>query len=170
MKKNILFFVICILAVAGMRAQDIDTLPCGQRVKDYYYQHWHDTSEFYLHPDTNHINEYSVMLQGLGMASVCRTIAYQHYTDTPLRIRGLWALVSQDAEGHGINHHVTILDSTKLPEYLYLYVRNPKVQMDSITFDTSRWLLPVAHARWDTNQPKMFCLQKFADGRYGYDY
>ena len=45
MKKSILIFVIAILACTGMRAQDIDTLPCGQRVKDYYYPHWIDTME-----------------------------------------------------------------------------------------------------------------------------
>ena len=37
MKKTILIFVICILAVAGMRAQDIDTLPCGQREINHFH-------------------------------------------------------------------------------------------------------------------------------------
>lgn len=79
-------------------------------------------------------------------------------------------MVAQDRE-HGLYFdRGSLLDSTKLPEYLYLYVRNPAVQMDTVTWDTNRWLLPVAHARWDTNQPKMLCIKKFADGRYGNEY
>ncbi len=170
MKKSILIFVIAILACTGMRAQDIDTLPCGQRVKDYYYPHWIDTMEYYLHPEKYHTSEYDHRLKVRGFGDMLNVEVYQNYTDRPIKVRGLWAMVAQDRE-HGLfDRGGSLLDSTKLPEYLYLYVRNPAVQMDTVTWDTNRWLLPVAHARWDTNQPKMLCIKKFADGRYGNEY
>ena len=170
MKKAILIFVICILAGTGMHAQDIDTLPCGQRVKNYFYPHWHDTSDVYLHPDRYRVSDYTNAFETLGDADLPRVMAYQNYTDTPLRIKGIWALVSQEPYAHGMITPGRIIDSTRQPEYLYLYVRNPKVQVDTVTWDTNRWLLPVAHARWDTTEPKMLCLKKLADGRYGNDY
>ena len=170
MKKTILIFVITILACTGMRAQDIDTLPCGQRVKNYYYPHWIDTMEYYLHPEKYHTSEYDHRLKVRGFGDMLNVEVYQNYTDRPIKVRGLWAMVAQDRE-HGLfDRGGSLLDSTKLPEYLYLYVRNPAVQMDTVTWDTNRWLLPVAHARWDTNQPKMLCIKKFADGRYGNEY
>ena len=170
MKKSILIFVIAILACTGMRAQDIDTLPCGQRVKNYYYPHWIDTMEYYLHPEKYHTSEYDHRFKVRGFGDMLNVEVYQNYTDRPIKVRGLWAMVAQDRE-HGLfDRGGSLLDSTKLPEYLYLYVRNPAVQMDTVTWDTNRWLLPVAHARWDTNQPKMLCIKKFADGRYGNEY
>ena len=170
MKKLILISVICVLAWTGTVAQDIDTLPCGQRVRNYYYPHWYDTSDLYLNPDNYYISQNTNRLQANTFAEYPFTIAYQYYTETPVRVRGLWAMVSQDADGHGLYRYVRVLDSTKLPEYLYLYVRNPKIQPDTVTWDTTRWLLPVAHARWDTNQPRMLCLKRFADGRNGNEY
>ena len=86
MKKSILIFVIAILACAGMRAQDIDTLPCGQRVKNYYYPHWIDTSDIYLHPDRYHINEHTNKLRARGQGKLRKTQVFQHYTETPLRM------------------------------------------------------------------------------------
>ena len=175
MKKTILIFVIAILACAGMRAQDIDTLPCGQRQRNYFYNEWYDTADWFFHPDkygflitedNNHLNPMSSYNADPNMVRV-----FQQYTDNPIRIRGLWALVSQEASGspeHAFPMY--IIDSTRLPEYLYLYVRNPKVPRDSVTWDSTRWLLPVAHARWDTNQPHMICLPRTADGRYGNSY
>ena len=175
MKKSILIFVIAILACAGMRAQDIDTLPCGQRQRNYFYNEWYDTADWFFHPDkygylitedNNHLNPMSSYNADPNMVRV-----FQQYTDNPIRIRGLWALVSQEASGspeHAFPMY--IIDSTRLPEYLYLYVRNPKVPRDSVTWDSTRWLLPVAHARWDTNQPHMICLPRTADGRYGNSY
>ena len=155
-----------------MLAQDIDTLPCGQRVREYYYPHWFDTSDLYLHPDNFYfVYDYTWHFMPRSFGEICPTEAYQQYTDKPIRIRGLWAMVSQYASNTNyLLPWIIIQDSTRLPEYLYLYARNPKVEMDTVTWDTNRWLIPVAHARWDTNQPKMLCMQKFADGRFGNAY
>ena len=176
MKKIILTFVICILAWTGMRAQDIDTLPCGQRQRNYFYNEWYDTADWFLHPDKygnairptrNHLNA----IQDYQTTSHS-VIANQQYSTVPIRARGLWALVSQDARGMPENPRpIYIQDSTRLPEYLYLYIPDPNIKPDtSIMCDSSHWLIPVAHARWDTNQPKMICLPRTADGRYGNSY
>ena len=174
MKKISLIFVISILAWTGMRAQDIDTLPCGQRQHNYSYPRWYDTADWFLHPDKYHyITQYSVHFnpRNSGRSNVVE--ANQCYTATPIRVRGLWAMVSQDVTGfpernNSANH--VILDSTRLPEYLYLYVRDSVIKPDTVSYDSSRWLKPVAHARWDTNQPRMLCMEKTADGRYGHSY
>ena len=178
MKKSILIFVIAILACTGMRAQDIDTLPCGQRQRNYFYNEWYDTADWFHHPDKygNAITESNNHLNAIQdyQTTSHSMIANQQYTAIPIQARGLWALVSQDVRGMPENPNPTYIyvqDSTRLPEYFYLYIPDPNVKPDtSIMCDSSHWLVPVAHARWDTNQPKMICLPRTADGRYGNSY
>lgn len=54
-------------------------------------------------------------------------------------------------------------DSTRLPEYLYLGMRD--VEWPQSHYSTEKFLEWVDSVRWDTLQPKMVCMKQFADGR-----
>ena len=58
-----------------------------------------------------------------------------------------------------------IMDTNRLPEYLYLYVRDTKVELP-IPGKESYFLKRVASVRWDTAHPKLMCLIQDADGRW----
>lgn len=55
MKKIILIIVMSVLQTMVLAQipypPSTDTLPCGERQRDYFYSEWYDTSNFYLHPD-----------------------------------------------------------------------------------------------------------------------
>ena len=98
-----------------------DTLPCGQRQRYHYYSSWYDTTYFYYSPETyrrypeygnivgfhDEQNPFTITLQ-----------AWQQFAPRPIRIKGLWAMVS--SRSYDASLHV--LDTNRLPEYLYLYV------------------------------------------------
>ena len=55
MKKIVLIIVMSVLQTMVLAQipypPSTDTLPCGERQRDYFYSEWYDTSNFYLHPD-----------------------------------------------------------------------------------------------------------------------
>ena len=174
MKKNILLIAMLVPLCAGVQAQNpvsisTDTLPCGVRLPNYYYGHWYDTTGWYQDPDHWFYNPVSSDVQFTKESYFDGYMwrAYQQYAPRPIRIKGLWAMVSQYAGPNPESPATSCLpvrDSTRLPEYLYLYVRNPKVE-DTDSYRTY-FLTRIATVRWDTAQPKMMCVQKTADGRF----
>ena len=173
MKKILLTAIISLLAWTGLSAQDIDTLPCGQRQPNYFYPIWYDTASWYLKPDEWRmgygLDQWEVHFNPWGSVYSHSAVIFQQYTENPVRIQGLWAMVSQKADGfpdRDYNPQFGVSDNSKLPEFLYLYVRNPKVDPDTVGWGPTFWLFPVAHARWDTNQPKMLCVKQTDDERF----
>ena len=185
MKKIILTIVMMAAALTALRAQyttriSTDTMPCGVRQPNYYYSAWYDTTEWYLYGsalDSIHVyndgrdtfyyhwSPYHVGFGGINNAQAIAdlTHVYQQYAPHPIRIKGIWAMVSQYA-GNQMNspdggNIFPIFDSARVPEYFYLYVRNAGWDSipDSILLDR------VATLRWDTSQPKMMCIQKTLD-------
>ena len=170
MKKLIFITAAIVMAGMGLRAQDIstDTLPCGQRQPHFYYYSWYDTAYWYWHPDEHN------MRNALSSELCCpqNFRVYKQYVRDSIRVRGVWALLSQNANGNPNNPYdpyPMYQDTPRVPEYLYLYVYNPKVPWVNYT-DTSRFLLRVATARFDTVSPKMMCFQGTADDRYPHSY
>lgn len=170
MKKIIFITAAIVMAGMGLRAQDIstDTLPCGQRQPHFYYYSWYDTAYWYWHPDEHN------MRNALSSELCCpqNFRVYKQYVRDSIRVRGVWALLSQNANGNPNNPYdpyPMYQDTPRVPEYLYLYVYNPKVPWVNYT-DTSRFLLRVATARFDTVSPKMMCFQGTADDRYPHSY
>lgn len=148
---------VCAQAVAPSR----DTLPCGQRQRCYYYSKWYDTADWYLRPYCNGLYPSSDIF-GLGSASSSEyhwSNTVQQYAPRPIRVKGLWALLSKDPPMG------RIMDTNRLPEYLYLYVRDTNVELP-IPGKESYFLQRVASVRWDTAHPKMMCLIQDADGRW----
>ena len=168
-----MLIAIMVPLCAGVKAQNpvsisTDTLPCGVRLPNYYYGRWYDTTGWYQDPDNWIWNPMSIDVHFIEecYSDGFRWRAFQQYAPRPIRIKGLWAMVSQYA-GPNPEDTTTCLpvrDSTRLPEYLYLYVRNPKVE-DTDSYMTY-FLTRIATVRWDTAQPKMMCVQKTADGRF----
>ena len=165
-----------------------DTLPCATRQPNYYYSYWYDTTWWYLNP-TSHDTFYVYDIPGLDIDTIfyrwtpdrveftptseavegSYVYSFEQYAPHPIRIKGIWGMVSQyagstpDNPGASINYH-SIHDSTRLPEYFYLYVRDPKVGLP--LNDTSSFLERIATVRWDTAQPKMMCLPKTQDPQF----
>ena len=175
MKKTSFIFIVLVLAWTGLKAQAVDTLPCGERNPDYFYTHWYDTADWFLNPkkydnpyfpgkpwSAFHFNSH------VGYGSAGNVMTFEQYTPHPLRVKGVWAMLSQTSSMDPCQPpQWGVKDSARLPEYLYLYVPNPDVPLDpSHWMDTSRWLLRVATVRWDTAHPKMLCLKKTADGHH----
>ena len=176
MKNIILTLLATLLLLAEVQAQTIDTLPCGERQRNFFYSTWYDTSTFYLNPDDPYAN--NTYLQKVSFHAIFnyeaynpyRTQVYQQYSPDSIVIKGIWAMVSQDANGYPgePSNFFNVLDSSRLPEYFYLYVPNPKVDTSLLEYgDTSRYLIRVATVRWDTAHPKMLCVQKCHDDRFG---
>jgi hypothetical protein len=69
-------------------------------------------------------------------------------------------MVAQDAN-FGIAGNDPVADSTRLPEYLYLYLRDKRYETPDD--DPIHFLERIATVRWDTAQPKMMCLPSTAD-------
>ena len=192
MKKIVVLTMLVLLttAVFGQRPARIstDTLPCVTRQPNYYYSYWYDTTWWYLNP-TSRDTFYVCDIPGLdidtfwnlwGPNRVDFTQAsradegtyvwtFEQYAPRPIRIKGIWGMVSQYAGGEPENPHSTlnywpIFDSTRLPEYFYLYVRDPKVPLP-LNNETT-FLERIATVRWDTAQPKMMCLPKTQDPKF----
>ena len=181
MKKIVFLIVISAVFCTALRAQNTrvstDTMPCVTRMSNYWYSSWYDTLDWYLYGsalDSIHVyndgrdtyyfhwTPYQVGFDGITTAEESGrnfVNVFRHCAPHPIRIRGLWAMVSQYA-GDMMDIPFggdcwPILDSTRLAEYFYLYV--PKSGADSTSkpgFDLNR----IATLRWDTAQPKMMCL------------
>ena len=175
MKKLFLSIVVLALLCNAVQAQShvwisADTLPCGERQRDYYYSVWYDTVDFYLRPDGYSYSspEFSgnfMNLEGFGGSSVPRVIEWkQQFASRRIRIKGLWAMVRQD----GPASIYTLMDSMRLPEYLYIGLRDKDWPVPS--YSTEKFLTCMDSVRWDTAQPKMMCVKQTADGRKGNRY
>ena len=172
MKRIVSIIAMIVLLTAEVCAQypnqtpSRDTLPCGQRQRYHYYSSWYDTTYIYYSPETyrrypeygnivgfhDEQNPFTITLQ-----------AWQQFAPRPIRIKGLWAMVS--SRSYDASLHV--LDTNRLPEYLYLYVRDTSKEIPTIDKPFSDFLIRVATVRWDTAHPKMMCLPQTADGRLG---
>ncbi|GEM_PF-2096533 len=172
MKKIVSLIAMAILLTAEVCAQQYpnqtpsrDTLPCGQRQRYHYYTSWYDTTYFHYSPETfRRYPEYGNIVGFGDQTSLYypELIAYQQFAPRPIRIKGLWAMVSSrtyDASLH-------VLDTNRLPEYLYLYVRDTSKPIPTVG-KPSDFLIRVATVRWDTAHPKMMCLPQAAYGQLG---
>ena len=170
MKKTILIIAMLALLCSALMAQNpvrisTDTLPCGERQRDYYYSAWYDTVDFYLRPDGYNYSSPEfpgnfMNLEWFGGSSVPRIIKWkQQFTSRRIRIRGLWAMVRQ----YGPQSIYTLEDSSRLPEYLYIGLRAKDWPLPS--YSTDKFLTCMDSVRWDTAQPKMMCVKQTADGR-----
>jgi hypothetical protein len=156
-----------------------DTLLCGERQPNYYYSQWYDTTDWYLYGsaldsfqvvynDTYWLDFHPELFGWASYGGACGyTTTFQQYTPRPLRIKGLWAMVSQYKGGKpndpGYLSWIPVIDSSRMPEYMYLYTRKDTTQ-HLHEYDTAELLLErIATVRWDTAHPKMMCLQKTLD-------
>ena len=168
MKKMVLI-IICVIQTVMVDAQvpypsSADTLPCGVRQRNYYYSSWYDTCYWYFVPEAyNRFPDDGELVSTFGPTNevtshFTRTI--QQFADRPIRVKGMWAMVYQ----YGVDIGDLVLDSTRLPEYLSLYVRDTN-EPPPINAPSDNFLVRVASARWDTAQPKMMCMKQTADER-----
>ena len=168
MKKISLIITVIVLLHTAMQAQQVsssrDTLPCGMRLPNYYYSHWYDTTSWYLYPDyalfpnspgVNFI-DFAIKRQDVA-AHLSSQYVYQQYTDTPIKVRGLWAMVIS------ADPIYRVLDTNRLPEYLCLYSRDTTKPAADYTY----FLSPIDSVRWDTARPRMMCLNQTYDARIG---
>lgn len=166
MKKNALIIIMCAMQVVAWGQTPVpsrDTLPCGMRQRNYYYSTWYDTSYWFFSPETYFMypdrEPWVAQLSSSGGGSLYYTLTIQQFASRRIRIRGLWAMVSQN----GPDGYYTVLDTNRLPEYLYLYVRNPDGVALTSGGRSDDFLLRVASVRWDTAQPKMMCMRQTFD-------
>jgi hypothetical protein len=189
MKKIVFTIVMMAVLCPALRGQNparvsTDTLPCGVRMPNYWYSDWYDTTPWYLYGsarDSIHVYNdgrdtyYFHWHPGrVGLDGVCNeqgfpcdlTTVFEQYAPTPIRVKGLWVMLSQYAgdmmyQNNGGNIY-PVLDSTRLPEDLYLYVPRAGAENTSTLYYLDR----VATVRWDTAHPKMMCLQKTLDSTF----
>lgn len=167
MKKIVLIMVMSALLDMGASAQIVrpsrDTLPCDMRHCDYYYSSWYDTNYWYFNPEA-----YSLFIkEGDDAAGLwpcnesdnyCHITPYiQQFTPRAIRIKGMWAMVHPS----GLGDRDVVLDSTRLPEYLSLYIRDTNEPLP--IYEQNYFLERIASARWDTATPKMMCMSRLAD-------
>ena len=204
MKKIFLTIVIAVGLCTTLQAQNTristDTLPCGVRLPSYWYGAWFDTVDWYLYGsgrDSIHIYNdgrdtyyYHWTPNQIGFYSFSfynepnYQVAYKQYASHPIRVKGIWGMLSQYAGRHpneldGGNYYYPVLDSARLREDFYLYQRIPNAMnktgctdlhgKDSVGGDTTQYkpdcfeLLCIDSVRWDTAHPKMMCLQSTLD-------
>ena len=135
-----------------------DTLPCGERQRDYYYSSWYDTCYWYYIPEAaNLFPDDGERVARLEVDNWETSLVIQQFADRPIRIKGVWAMVHQGVPS-------LVSNPIRLPEYIYLYVRDTNLAI-SEDGKPDRWLVNVASVRWDTAQPKMMCMKQTADER-----
>ena len=182
----ILMLVLLSGATQGQQPVRIstDTMPCGVRQPNYYYSSWYDTLDWYLYGSA--LDSFQVLYNDTfwltfnpdgfewdSYGGACGyTRVFQQYTPRPLRIRGLWAMVSQykggDPKRPTYLSDVPVIDSARMPEYMYLYTPKDTTQHFHDR-DTGELLLDrIATVRWDTAHPKMMCFQKTLDPAFAY--
>ena len=189
MKKVFLLFAMTVLFLSVGWAQlpvrvSTDTLHCGVRQPNYYYSAWFDTTDWYLYGsaqdsiivyndgrDTFYASfDPSVIVWDRTGGSGAHVRTYQQYAPRPIRIKGLWAMVSQNVGGNPDDPNyiswTNVMDSARLPEYMYLYqLKDTTSNPDA---DGNLYLERIATVRWDTAHPKMMCLQKTLDPAFAY--
>ena len=167
MKKIVSIIALAVLLTAEVAAQprpSRDTLPCGQRQRNHYYTAWLDTMDLYFHQPSHRYNPSHNNIIGLENATSSQThtmVTYKQYAPRPIRIKGLWAMLSQYTPYGSL-----VSDTSRLPEYLYLYVRDTNEDPPTREKPSSYFLRRVATVRWDTARPKMMCIQQDAAGRF----
>ena len=170
MKKIVSLIAMAVLLTAEVCAQypnqtpSRDTLPCGQRQRYHYYGIWYDSTYLYYSPEA--FRKYPDYGNVAGFHDLQEPFdntlqAVQQFVPRAIRIKGLWAMVS--SRSYDATLHV--LDTNRLPEYLYLYVRDTSKEPPTFDKPFSDFLILKAAARWDTAHPKMMCLPQTADGR-----
>ena len=143
MKIKSIVTVFCVLLTSTLNAQHyegLDTIP--GRYKDFYYPEWYDECPGFC-TDSAKFTPFCSMV-GYG------TIIRENYTPRPLTVKGVAVMVARDE----LDGPRTPLDTTRLPEYVFLYQRDHS-QPDSLLF--------VDSARWDTVVPKVMRLPTICD-------
>ena len=166
MKKSLfLFMIVALSAMMGAQAQSLDTV--YGRQPEYYYTYWYDTCLWYTDPDSAAMRRSSaiVFMHNSYWTDSTMDLVAQMKTDYPLNVKGVALMVSnclinpdhpattQSASGR-------VYDTIKMPEYVYLLREEEDGTGDGY------YLSVVDSARWDTLQPKIYCLDPTADGRY----
>ena len=177
MKKFLLFSIALSFMGMELQAQTSDTLPCGRQRNYAYTNGWYDTCAWYLDPkgfeSTNLYHLFPIPCfyhssPRSHQKDVIFYLNYRQFTSEPLTVRGVWAMEWDSYRfpdpgdpGYGMASP-GVADSNKLPEYVYLYVRDTSVAIDS--FYMTPYLKRIATARWDTLKPKKMCIQRYSDG------
>ena len=173
MKKILIISIALLTFCIEVNAQQNDTLSCGRQRNYAYTSGWYDTCAWYLDPKGStqwwqmHPNPHFYESSPSPGEGDRWYIAYRQHTSDSLSVRGIWAMEWDSPllpdPGNEVPRTIPgITNHTKLPEYVYLYVLDSSVAIDSIW--PSRFLKRIATARWDTLQPKTMCIQRFADG------
>ena len=199
MKKITLFasflFMCIALSAQTQPPTNLDTLSCDTlRRPHFFYPEWFDTCPWFLDPYHvpgwevvgGQIDSFSIHFRTYGSANPPDTVltidprrvrnyAFQMYTPTPIRARGIWAMVSQSLyrpDYGGTYDYVVKPD--KLPEYVYLYLPDTSIDWAHVNPEDYGWesdhLILIDSVRWDTLRPKMICLPTSANAIYGYQY
>ena len=165
-KTTFLLMFVALSAMMGVKAQSFDTV--FGRQPEYYYTYWYDTSLWYTHPDSAGIQSpVAIRFQHWGSYNSNNSdLIAQMNTSYPIRVKGVALMVSNqltdpDHPASPDTEYGRVLDSVKMPEYVYL------LQEHEETADGNAYYLSVIDsARWDTLQPKIYSLEATADGRY----
>lgn len=141
-----------------------DTIPCGERQRNYFYSEWYDTTNYYLRPDCYSFTapELPGNLVNLNTFGGYEYVAFQQFAPRRIRIKGIWGMVAHYPAYYGND---AVLDTTRLPEYFYLYQRDPEGTPPAGCGWSDKFLVLLDSVRWDTAQPKMMCVKQTADGR-----
>ena len=173
MKKSFQILFVAVLLSTAAEAQptpSTDTLPCVTRQRNYFYNSWYDTTEWFNNPDDSWVfgaYSYEPYLHSYSGPRDLRMVAWRQYSPEPLRVNGIWAMVNCACEpdlGNLTRRH-TYMNPYRAPEYLYLMVRDPKYADWDLydrhgphQFDTLNYLIVIDSIRWDTLTPRMLCL------------
>ena len=190
------FLFMCIaLSAQTYPPSNLDTLSCDTlRRPHFFYPEWFDTGLWFLDPYHvpgfeavgGQIDSFGIRFRTYGYGLMPDTVptenprrlrnyAFQMYTPTPIKVRGIWAMVSQAlyAPDHGRTDDY-VVKPDKLPEYVYLYLPDTSIDWAHSTPEEVGWeidhLIVVDSVRWDTLRPKMICLPTSANAIYGYQY
>lgn len=159
MKQYVFLFVMSVLAATAFSqthtpCSDCDTIP--SRYEKYYYTQWYDESPYY---STNGYKDSCTRIPFRLDYYPGGLLAKWEYTRQPLKVKGLVALV------HIYANYSSYADTTKLPEYLYLYQKiNEYYVHPNHPIPMGITMQLVDSVRWDTIKPH---IMEFKQGDTG---
>ena len=162
MKKLLLLLVLSI-TVEQVWAQTYDTVNC--RSNELYYSEWYDTCSYFFEPPCHNLSRNAYCLYTRTLESEASTfqlynfLVVPDYVSRPLKVRGLAVMHTWDYQMCLWNRSILCHDTSRLPEYLYLYQK---------VGDSLRKL---AEVQWDTATPQILKLPRNHDtATYGFEY
>lgn len=161
MKKILLLLVLSIMVEQGW-AQTYDTV--YNRSNELYYSEWYDTTAYFFEPPCYNLsrNAYCLYTRTQNYTVSNTFMVVPDYVSRPLKVRGLAVMQIRDynmciRNAGGLNH-----DTSRIPEYLYLYQK---------VGDSLNNLVKLAEVRWDTATPQLLKLPRNIDtATWGFDY